>query len=250
MSDTPGQRYETFGAGYARTRQTEPRIATHLRRVLGDASSVVNVGAGSGSYEPEDLEVIAVEPSRTMAAQRPADRPALIAPAENLPLDDAIADTAMAVITIHHWTDPERGVAEMRRVARDRIVILTLDPSNMKDAWTRDYWPALLDTDQEFPPPSAVAEWMGSGTISTLPIPNDCVDLYIETLRGRPELLLDPGIRANCSGFARMDNDLEARGAARLADDLRSGAWDRTHRAARKAKEFDGGLRLIVGAQR
>lgn len=247
VSDEPGQRYEAFGAGYARTRQTEPRVAAHLRRALGDAKSVVNVGAGSGSYEPEDLEVIAVEPSITMAAQRPDGRPALIAPAENLPLDDDSADAAMAVITIHHWTDQTRGVFEMRRVARDRVVVLTLDPANMEDAWTRDYWPALLDMDKEFPSPSAVAELMGNATISSIPIPNDCVDLYIETLRGRPELLLDPTVRANCSGFARMDGDLEARGAARLAEDLQSGARDYAHSGAREAKEFDGGLRLIVG---
>ncbi|MDQ3759863.1 MAG: class I SAM-dependent methyltransferase [Actinomycetota bacterium] len=248
MSESPGQRYERYGTGYGRTRQTEPRIAACIRDALGGAESVVNVGAGTGSYEPADLAVVAVEPSRTMAAQRPPDRPALIAPAEHLPLADASVDAAMAVITIHHWTDQAKGVAEMRRVARDRVLVLTLDPVNMKDAWTRRYWPDLLEMDSEFPAPEAIAEWMGGGTISTVPVPNDCVDLYIETLRGRPELLLDPGVRANCSGFARMDDELEARGAERLAADLRTGAWGRTHGAIQTAKEYDGGLRLVVGS--
>jgi len=248
LVEPPGQRYEAFGAGYARTRQTEPRIAAHLWRALEGAKSVVNVGAGTGSYEPPDIEVVAVEPSATMAAQRPAERPALIAPAEDLPLEDSSADAAMAVITIHHWTDKARGIAEMRRVARDRVVALTLDASNMEDAWTRNYWPALLETDREFPAPEAIAAWMGDAEISVVPVPNDCVDLYIETLRGRPELLLDPRVRANCSGFARMDSALETAGARRLSLDLESGAWDRAHTDAREADEFDGGLRLIVGA--
>jgi SAM-dependent methyltransferase len=247
VSDAPGQRYEAFGAGYARTRQTEPGIAAHLWRALGAARSVVNVGAGSGSYEPPDIEVIAVEPSRTMADQRPADRPALIAPAEDLPLGDSSVDAAMAVITIHHWTDQPRGVAEMQRVARDRVVVLTLDPLNMEDAWTRECWPALIELDREFPSPATIAGWMGDAEISTVPVPGDCADLFIETLRGRPELLLDPEVRANCSGFARMDPTLEEEGARRLADDLESGAWDRARAPAREATEYDGGLRLIVG---
>ena len=247
MIDAPGQRYEAFGAGYASTRQTEPRIARHLWRALRGARTVVNIGAGSGSYEPEDIEVIAVEPSRTMASQRPAGRAALIAPAEELPLEDSSVDAAMAVITIHHWTDQARGIAEMRRVARGPVVVLTLDPNNMEDAWTREYWPGLLETDREFPAPETIAGWMGGARIETVPVPHDCVDLYIETLRGRPELLLDPGVRANCSGFARMDDRLEAEGVARLAADLESGEWDRAHASARAAAEFDGGLRLIVG---
>lgn len=248
MTEAPGQRYEAFGEGYARTRQTEPRIAAHLWRALGDAKSVVNVGAGAGSYEPPGLEVIAVEPSAKMAAQRPPDRPALIAPAESLPLDDSSIDAAMAVITIHHWSDQPRGIAEMERVARDRVVVLTLDALNMEDAWTRDYWPALLEMDREFPAPEVIAGWMRHAEISSVPVPSNCADLFIETLRGRPELLLDPVVRANCSGFARMDDDLEARGAARLAGDIESGAWDRAHGHAREAAEFDGGLRLIVGS--
>jgi len=248
VTEAPGQRYEAFGAGYAETRRTEPRIAAYVWRALGEARSVVNVGAGSGSYEPADLEVIAVEPSRTMASQRAAGRRALIAPAENIPMGDASVDAAMAIMTIHHWTDQPGGITEMRRVARDRVVVLTLDPLNMKEAWTRDYWPGLIEMDHEFPEPDEIAGWMEGAEISRVPVPSDCTDLYIETLRGRPELLLDPVVRSNCSGFARMNDDSEASGVARLAEDLASGAWERAHADARGASEFDGGLRLIVGS--
>jgi len=247
MHEAPGQRYEAFGAGYARTRRTDPYIAAQIREALGDARSVVNVGAGSGSYEPEDIEVIAVEPAAKMAAQRPAGRPALIAPAEDLPLDDDAVDAAMAIITIHHWTDLAKGLAEMRRVASRRVVVLTLDPVVMKDAWTRVYWPDLATMDREFPGMPELAELMGGAEVSAVMAPADCVDIFIETVRGRPELLLDPVVRANCSGFARMDDALEAAGAERLATDLESGEWDREHGELRELEELDGGLRLLTG---
>lgn len=246
MNKRPGQRYEAFGKGYARTRRTDPRIAAHIREALGDARSVVNVGAGSGSYEPEDMVVTAVEPSATMAAQRLPGRPALLAPAEKLPLADDSVDAAMAIITIHHWTDLAAGIAEMRRVARDRVVVLTLDPAVMEGAWTRRYWPDLSRMDHEFPAVADLAELMGGAAVSSVLAPADCVDIFIETVRGRPELLLDPVVRANCSGFARMDDALEAEGAERLAADLESGEWDRAHRKLREMPELDGGLRLLV----
>lgn len=248
VNDLLGQRYERFGAGYAQTRRTEPRIEASIREALGDVRSVANVGAGTGSYEPDDLQVVAIEPSRTMAAQRPPERPALIAPAESIPLKDDAVDAAMAVITVHHWSRLEAGISEMRRVARRRIVVLTLDPEVMQKAWTREYWPELSKMDREFPPVAEVASLIGDAEVTGVPVPADCADLYIETLKGRPELLLDPRIRANCSGFARMDDELEVAGAANLSEDLASGVWDRTHGWLREQTEFDGGLRLIVGS--
>ena len=156
-------RYERIGTTYARTRQTEPRIAAYIEDALGDARSVVNVGAGAGSYEPEGREVIPVEPSATMAAQRPPHLPAaLIAHAEDLPLADDSVDAAMAIITVHHWSDLERGIAEMRRVARDRILVLVLDPDVISKSWVRDYWPELIPFDYEMPLVADLAKLMGA----------------------------------------------------------------------------------------
>jgi SAM-dependent methyltransferase len=240
-------RYERIGTTYARTRQTEPRIAAYIEDALGPARSVVNVGAGAGSYEPTDREVIPVEPSETMAAQRPPHLPrALIANAERLPLGDDAADAAMAIITIHHWSDIPAGIAEMKRVARDRILILTLDPDVISRSWVRGYWPDLLAFDAEFPRTADLAALTGGAEVIAVPSPNDCVDVYIETATGRPELLLDPVVRANCSGFARMDDTAEAAGAERLREALESGEWDRRHGELRTLEEHDGGLRLLV----
>jgi SAM-dependent methyltransferase len=240
-------RYERIGTTYAKTRQTEPRIAAYIENALGDARSVVNVGAGAGSYEPADRKVIPVEPSATMAAQRPPHLPAaLIAHAEDLPLPDDSADAAMAIITVHHWSDLERGIAEMKRVARERILVLTLDPEVISRSWVRDYWPDLLKFDAEFPRSADLAEVMGGADVITVPAPNDCIDVYIETVAGRPELLLDPAVRANCSGFARMADAAEVAGAERLRAALESGEWDRGHGELRRMAEHNGGIRLLV----
>ncbi len=240
-------RYERIGTSYAATRRTEPRIAAYVEAALGDARSVVNVGAGAGSYEPSDREVIPIEPSETMAAQRPPHLPrALVAGAEDLPLDDDSVDAAMAIITIHHWSDVSRGIAEMRRVARDRVVVLTLDPDVVSRSWVREYAPELLAFDREFPRIADLARLMGGAEVIAVPSPNDCVDVYIETVIGRPELLLDPVVRANCSGFARMDDAAEVAAVERLRADLESGEWDRRHGHLREVEAHNGGIRLLV----
>jgi SAM-dependent methyltransferase len=240
-------RYERIGTTYAATRQTEPRIAAYVEAALGNARSVVNVGAGSGSYEPLDREVIPIEPSATMAAQRPPHLPrALIASAEDLPLDDDSVDAAMAIITVHHWSDLEAGISEMRRVARDRVVVLTLDPEVISKSWVRDYIPELIPFDFEMPNVADLAALMGGAEVVAVPSPNDCVDVYIETVVGRPELLLDPVVRANCSGFARMEERVLARGIDRLRVELESGEWDRKHGHLREVSEHNGGIRLLV----
>jgi SAM-dependent methyltransferase len=248
MSENRGEaRYETIGGTYAQTRRTEPAIAAQIRAALGDSRSVVNVGAGAGSYEPDGIEVIAIEPSETMAAQRPLESPAIIASAEELPLADDSADAAMAVLTIHHWSDIALGLAEMRRVARDRVVVVSLEPEVMDRSWVREYAPALRAFDLELPPASEIARMIGGECeIREVMIPARCRDVFIETSLGRPELLLDPVVRANCSGFARMDDGAEARAVERLAADLGSGEWDRRYGALREMPEFDGGLRLVL----
>lgn len=243
-----GQRYEEIGRTYAVTRQTDPRIAAHIRRALGDARSVVNVGAGTGSYEPADMDVIPIEPSETMAAQRsPGLAPALIAHAENLPLDDNSADAAMAIITVHHWNDFEAGIAEMRRVARRRVVVLSFDVETTTHSWIREYAPRIREFDRDFPTLEELDACMGGAEITAVPSPNDCIDVFLETLIGRPEMVLDPVVRANCSGFARMERDEEAAAVERLRADLESGEWDRRYGHLREMDEHDGGLRLLVG---
>jgi SAM-dependent methyltransferase len=233
--------YERSGAGYARLRRTDPRLAAHVHAALGDARTVLNVGAGAGSYEPEDRYVVAVEPSAAMRAQRPAGRPAADAVAEALPFDDASFDAAMAMITVHQWSDLERGLAELRRVARGPVVILTFDPDAMLDFWLADYVPEVFEAERpRMPTLSALG-----GEASALPIPLDCVDGFIEAYYGRPEAFLDPEVRAAQSAWEKTGVDVGP-GLTRLAEDLRSGAWDARYGDLRRQPEYIGSLRLIT----
>jgi SAM-dependent methyltransferase len=242
-----GRRYERIGGGYGATRRTDPRIAARVETALGDARTVVNVGAGSGSYEPAGREVTAIEPSATMAAQRPASLPpATIARAEALPLDDDSVDAAMAVLTVHHWDDPAKGIEEMRRVARDRVVVLTFDPEVISRAWIRDYAPEMRELDAGMPPIAELTDWLDGAEVEAIPSRNDCQDLFLETLLGRPELILDPVVRANTSAFARLSDEAEARAVDLLAADLASGRWDREHGHLRGSGDRDGGMRLLI----
>jgi SAM-dependent methyltransferase len=241
--------YDRFGQGYAATRQPDSRIAARVRAALGDAISVVNVGAGTGSYEPADMDVTAVEPSRVMIGQRPAGAaPAVVGTAEAIPLPDDAADAAMSFSSIHHWADADRGVREMRRVARLRIVIVTFDPDLAAGPWIYDYFPEMRDVDDWFPPLDVLARWMGDAEVRTIPVPFDCEDLFLEAMYGRPELVLDPVVRANCSGFARLGDEDECRGVERLRGELDSGEWDRRYGELRNVAELEGGLKLLVAA--
>lgn len=245
MSDTA---YDTIGRGYAKSRQTEPRIAARIEVALGDAESVVNVGAGTGSYEPVDRNVIAVEPSQEMIAQRrPGAAPAICGSAERLPLPDDVADAAMTILSVHHWDDPARGMCEMRRVARRRIVMLTYDPDWLPRMWLSEYFPQIATDDAErFPPVDALLSWLGGGVVETIEVPSDCSDLFLGALWARPELILADEIRASTSGFARMDAGQERAAVAKLEADLKSGTWDDRHGHLREMNELDVGLRLVV----
>lgn len=245
MSETA---YDRIGRGYANSRQTEPRIAARIEVALGDAGSVVNVGAGTGSYEPVDLNVIAVEPSQEMIAQRkPGAAPAICGSAERLPLRDNVADAAMAILSVHHWDDPARGIREMRRIARQRIVMLTYDPDCVLRWWLNDYAPQIAADDaRRFPSLDALLEWLGGGVVETVEVPSDCSDLFLGALWARPELVLADEIRASTSGFARMDTAQEQESVARLAADLESGTWDDRHGHLRGIGELDVGLRLVI----
>jgi SAM-dependent methyltransferase len=244
-------RYDAIGAGYATTRREDPELRAQLHAALGDARTVVNVGAGAGSYEPRDRHVIAIEPSDVMAAQRPPGlAPAIRATADALPLRDDSVDAAMAVVTVHHWDEGlEAGVRELRRVARGPVVILTYDARVSGAMWLmRDYLPevAALD-DAIFPAPERLAAWLGGDVeVRELALHRDCLDWMLGSFWAHPERVLDPAARAGTSGFARMEPAVVERAVAAVAADLASGAWDERHGALRALERYDVGLRLIV----
>ena len=241
--------YEAHGAGYAAIRRPDPRIAAQVHAALGAARTVVNVGAGAGSYEPEDRAVVAVEPSATMRAQRPRHRlPAVDATAERLPFDDGAFDAAMAMITIHQWSDLRRGLGEMRRVARGPVVILTFDGAALDRLWLAGYAPELVVAEARRMPPidRVLAALGGTGTVAEVPIPHDCTDGFTEAFYGRPERFLDPDVRRAQSAWGFVAPGVEDRAVAHLARDLDSGAWDARFGALRTQPWFVGAMRLIV----
>jgi SAM-dependent methyltransferase len=240
--------YDSIGRSYAGIRRPDPRLAERIWRALGDARSVVNVGAGAGSYEPPDRDVTAVEPSEVMIAQRsPEAAPVVQATAESLPFPDDSFDAAMAVLTVHHWEDLERGLDELRRVARDRVVVVSYDPKLEGDLWiVRDYLPEVAaDFEQWLPSIDRLVAALGPATVETLSVPNDCTDRMFATLWARPEDYLDPAVRAATSVWHALPPDLSERALRALADDLASGAWDARHGHLRAEPEWDVGLRLI-----
>ena len=244
--------YDRIGVGYRQVRRPDPRIAARIEAALGDARSVLNVGAGTGSYEPSGREVTAVEPSAVMIGQRPEGAaPVIQARAEALPFDDDEFGAAMAIITIHHWQDAAAGLAEMRRVARDRVLVLTFDGPALAGMWlVRDYVPRLLETHEEMMQPLAeLTAALPGATVEPVPIPRGCTDAFWCALWDRPELHLEPALRRGSSGWQLMDaEELERaeRGIEALRADLASGAWDERNGHLRDAAELDVGLRLIV----
>jgi Methyltransferase domain len=241
--------YDAHGGGYAQVRRTDPRIARHVHAALGDARTVLNVGAGAGSYEPDDRYVVAVEPSARMRAQRPASAvPALDGVAERLPFDDGSFDAVMAMVTVHQWSDLAKGLAEARRVARGPVVVLTFDGDALDGYWLARYAPELVAAERRrYPAIGVIAAGTGSRSeVTAVPVPIDCVDGFTEAYYARPEMFLDPRVRAAQSAWTFVADADEERGVARLAADLASGAWDAEFGALRRQPEFVGSLRLIV----
>jgi len=242
-------RYDSIGRTYTATRQTDPRIAARIWAALGDARTIVNVGAGTGNYEPPDREVTAVEPSAVMIAQRASDAaPAVQASAEELPFEDDSFDAAMAVLTLHHWSDWQAGCAELRRVARDRVVVFSWDPTYRGRMWlSAEYFPTLSWQDvREFPPLHAQAAAL-QASVEVVPVPWDCRDGFFSAFWRRPEAYLDPAVRAGISTMARREDEL-ADGIARLRADLESGEWARRHADLLDLEELDLGYRLLVAS--
>jgi SAM-dependent methyltransferase len=250
--------YDRIGHGYTATRRTDPRIAARIWAALGDARSVLNVGAGAGSYEPRDRPVVAIEPSAVMRAQRPPDAPAAIdASAERLPLDDASVDAAMAVFSDHHWTDRQAGLREMARVARRRVVLFNADPAlNARFWFTTDYLPGfarLIAAPYERPGvwEDELRSLLGDALrVAPVPIPHDCRDGFYGAYWRRPEAYLDPVVRDGISVFAQVDRNEVAAAVERLRGDLGSGRWAEDHRELLELDELDLGYRLVVAELR
>lgn len=251
MSHTAGDvDYGRYGAGYAGRRRTDPRIAALVNKALGSATVVVNVGAGAGSYEPDDRRVVAVEPSDAMIEQRPTDgNPVLRGVAGALPLPDRSVDAAMATVTVHQWPDPGAGLAEMRRVSTGPVVVLTFDPDRVADLWLSEYVPELYVAESaRYPAIASIADALGpDATVTPVPVPFDCADGFTEAFYGRPEAFLDPEVRRSQSAWSFVGPDAEARFVETLTTDLTSGRWDRRHGHLRTQPSYPGAVRLIVG---
>jgi len=240
--------YEELGHTYNRHRCEDPRLAARIHAALGSAATVLNVGAGTGAYEPSDRWVLAVEPSATMRARRPAGAaPVIDARAEALPFDDDAVDAAMACATIHHWQPAEAGLREMRRVARGPVVIFTLDLDHVPE-WQRELLAEGIASQRAlFPSLEQVADALGGEIrIERVPTAADCVDGFFEAYWARPDALLDPGVRASQSMWSAVTPEIEERMVRRLADALASGDWDARYGYLRERDEFDGSVRIIV----
>jgi hypothetical protein len=241
--------YARYGTGYAGRRRTDPRIAARVVAALGDARTVVNVGAGAGSYEPADVALVAVEPSLAMIDQRPVgSAPVVRAVAGALPFPTGSFDAAMATVTVHQWPDPIAGLAELRRVATGSVVVLTFDPDALDRLWLAEYAPDLHRAESaRYPSIDAIVSALGGEvTVATVPVPFDCRDGFTEAYFGRPEAFLDRTVRRSQSAWSFVDPAVEAGYCEQLRADLESGAWDARYGAMRHQPSFEGSLRLVV----
>ncbi len=240
--------YDSVGRGYAAFRKPDERIAAAIDAALGDAATVVNIGAGTGSYEPANRSVLAVEPSEVMIRQRPAAAaPCVRASAESLPLADASFDAAMAILSVHHWTDLDQGLAEMKRVARKRVLLLTWVPDAPPFWLTQEYFPQIAEHDRTiFPTTPALTARLeraiGPARLTPVPVPHDCTDGFLCAYWRRPECYLDPQRRSAISSFARIDVQP---GLARLRADLTSGRWAQQHGHLLALEALDLGYRIV-----
>lgn len=237
-------KYDIIGNNYAELRKPDPRIARVIESALGAAQTVLNVGAGTGSYEPADRSLTAVEPSREMIRKRsPAAAAAIQASADDLPFDDKSFDASMAILTIHHWPDKAAGLREMRRVTRGRIVLLTFDPSHRP--WLTDYLPELAALDEaQMPAIDDYERWLGAVQVTPVPVPHDCSDGFLYAYWRRPAAYLDRYIRSGSSSFWAI-GDAES-GLQNLRRDLETGAWQRRYADLLAVDEYDAGYRLVV----
>ncbi len=247
MNATPA--YDRLGLGYRAIRATDPKLAARIWSALGHARTVLNAGAGTGSYEPPDRWVLALEPSPVMTAPR-ADSaaPVLHAAVESLPLADKTVDAAIVILTIHHWSSVEAGLRELRRVTSQRIVIVTMDPAALANLWiVQDYLPELMGFHAaRFPSIERLRELLPGAAVDILAVPHDCQDGFMAAFWARPHAYLDPAVRAATSPWHDLSPAVVDRALARLQTDLDSGAWERRYGELRKRAELDVGLRLVT----
>jgi Methyltransferase domain len=244
----PATPYDEIGRTYARTRREDPHVAATIRACLGDGHAVLNVGAGTGSYEPADRFVVAVEPSNEMLRQRPTHRaPVVRAVAESLPVADGAFDVAMAVLTMPHWNDVGLGLRELRRVSH-RQVVLYFEPLHTHGFWGVEYFPEAIEvpSERDAPGEGELRAALRVREIRPVLVPRDCVDGFGVAYFGRPEAYLRPEVQEGMSWLARLAPEVRRRGAERLAADLASGEWDRRFGALRDTDWFDGGYRIAI----
>lgn len=241
-----GHLYEQIGQGYAAARPADDRIAVQIRDAIGPARSVVNVGAGSGNYEPDDCRVVAVEPSPSMLAQRSTRHPAVRAIAEHLPFPDGTFDVATAFFTIHHWTDRDLGLRELARVAT-RQVSLVYDMEVTAGMWLLEYFPELSTAPWEVdaPNPETIGQHLHVDEVRILWVPPDCQDGFTGAYWNRPERYLDRAVQDGMSTLARLDPAARAAGTERLRRAIESGEWDDRHGWLRREDSYDMGYRLV-----
>lgn len=243
--------YDRIGVHYARGRRPDPRWQAEIDRALGQARTVLNVGAGTGSYEPADRFVVAIEPSATMIAQRPVGAPPVLqATAEHLPIADDRFDVAMALVTIHHWQDWRASLREMQRVA-NRVIVLHFDPVANDRFWLiQDYLPEVAELSREVPSVQELSDALGEDVeVRSLAVPWDCTDGFLPAYWRRPHAYLDPRVQQSMSGLQLLDPDVLARGMQQLSDDLTDGTWERRNAALLQLDTMDAGWRLIVAAE-
>lgn len=245
----PAFDYDGKDHNYPAIRKADPRIGMYVRRSLDSCDTVLNVGAGTGSYEPADKFVIAVEPSSVMRAKRLAlgRYPAVNAKADDLPFDDKSFDAVMAVLTVHHWPDLKSGLSEVKRVSKKKITILTYDPEMLDIFWNAKYFPQLIEIERSrYPKLDRIAECVGKDiTITSIKIPIDCTDGFQEAFYGRPEAFLQAEVRNAQSAWGFLDKELESKYVKQLSDDLESGEWDRLYGYHRMLPEFEGAFRML-----
>lgn len=242
--------YNKPGFRYSGHRKTDPQIAKYILRALGSAKTVLNVGAGAGSYEPNDRYVIAVEPSSGMRSHRLklGKSPAVNAAADSLPFDDNSFDASTAFLTVHHWSDLKKGLNELKRVTRNQIIIMTFDPDALYDFWNAEYFPELIEIEKRrYPKISKIVKLLGKNIkVISIPIPFDCKDGFQEAFFGRPEMFLKKEVRDSQSAWSFLSKNLEKNYVKKLSDDVKSGEWDKKFGKYRSKKSFRGALRLIV----
>jgi SAM-dependent methyltransferase len=245
------QLYDEIGIGYPQRRRPDPRLAAAITRALSRSETIANVGAGTGSYEPVHRSVVAVEPAMTMIRQRRAgSAPVVQASATDLPFRDDGFAAALAILTVHHWPDRARGLDELARVARRRVVVVTWDPASSGFWLVDDYFPAIVDLDRRiFPTIADFARAFGRVEVQPLLIPHDCVDGFLGAYWRRPHAYLDPSVRSAISTFAKTEPSQLESGLARLRRDLADGSWERRHAGLFALTEIDLGYRIVIATR-